>query len=159
MTHCISVMLWNASCQLRTGLRVTRASSPKLEAMMYLLQSVTITLSFEKYAGTLMCAKNKFLSCMCKLSAAAQPLDSSSLADSALVMKLADITSMSKQCFMKGGVHESVWLLCTCSQQMKRFAVKEQQGQNKYVQYALMAASGLPAPAVCRLKSIGWQAI
>ncbi len=42
---------------------------------------------------------------------------------------------------------------------MKRFAVKEQEGQNRYVQYALMAAPGLPAPAVCRLKSIGWQAI
>ena len=35
---------------------------------------------------------------MCKLSAAAQPLDSSNLANYALAMKLADITPMSKQC-------------------------------------------------------------
>ncbi len=56
MTHCMSVMLLNASCQLRTGLRVTRASSPKLEANMYLLQTAAILLSFKTYAKALMCA-------------------------------------------------------------------------------------------------------
>ncbi len=35
---------------------------------------------------------------MCKLSAAAQQLDGSDLANYALIMKLADITPMSKQC-------------------------------------------------------------
>jgi len=59
MTHCISVMLLNASCQLRTGLRVTRTSSPKLEAIMFLSQPTGVLLSgllIYSDARALMCA-------------------------------------------------------------------------------------------------------